>query len=526
MNFTPYSITLLFICLFMVIFYSYLWPRRALRGVRPLSWIFLAVALWCIGVSFRYATASLGIKQFWVIVSYAGIVSTPLLFLFFVVEYCGFEPHFQKRYLKLIWIFPVATLIAAATNPLHRLFWSNINWRGTNLVFWYGPLFWFHIVYVIFTVVIATALLIRTLFNSTGVLRRQLMLFFIASLLPIASVAAYVAKILPFEGVDFSPIAFVISALLLGYDVMRFDFLDVIPVAHHSVFDTMRGGVLILDRMNRVIDCNNSMANYFGQKIAAGVHLAEIPGINGEICKAAEQKVPVESEIYDAKSNRFFELRMTPLKNGIGRILILNDITERKHSELKLIETNATLSAKLEEIQQLHEQLKEQALKDSLTGLYNRRFLDDILQKELSRAKRKGNRFALIMIDVDNFKEVNDSLGHDYGDRVLKQICTAIIDNIRESDYACRYGGDEIIVLLTNITRENALEKAEAFRHCVENLFEPGMHEGITLSVGVSVFPDDGTDALHIFKHADKALYRAKREGRNRVVMYSTNSEG
>lgn len=521
MIFGSYSIALLFVSFFMLIFYAFLWPRRRVRGVRSLAWIFFVLALWCLGAAFRQSSLSYEAKLIWAVFSLAWAATAPLLLLFFIVEYCGYEKHFQRAFLRGLWIFPVVVGVAALTNETHQLLWSKIVQMDTRLIFRYGPVFWLYIGYVFFCVVVAFAVLVRTIFVSKGILRRQLLIFLVAALLPLIPGVLYIAKIHPFADIDISPAAFALSTLLIGYNVLYCSFLDIIPVAHHTVFETIRDGVMVLDGQNRVIDCNSAMMNYFGHKLKPGVFLRDIPGVSDDMFEALSHEAAFETEIYHAAQNRFFELRMTPMKGSLGRIIILNDTTERKHFELELVQANAALSAKLDEISALHAKLKEQALKDSLTGLYNRRFLDDILQKELSRARRKGSTFALVMIDIDHFKELNDTLGHDFGDRALQKICTVITDNIRESDYACRYGGDEMIVLLTNITPEHAHEKAEQFRTVVEELFMNEKGGGITLSVGVAVYPEDGTDTLHIFKHADKALYRAKNEGRNRVVMYS-----
>lgn len=521
MVFTPYSITLLFISLFMVIVYSYLWPRRAVRGVRPLSWLFLFAAVWCIGSSFKHAAGESYARQLWTLVNFAGIMPTPLLYLLFVVEYCGYERHFQIRFLRFLWIIPLLTFIAAVTNDYHNLLWAPAPHQAGTVLFWYGPLFWFYVAFAFFSTAIAAVILLGTLISTKGLLRWQLSIFLLATIIPALSVVINFALRPPGTGIDLSPVAFAVSALLVAYDVAHFNFLDILPVAHHSIFKKMRGGVMILDRLNRIVDSNDSLSGFLGRKIMAGTSISELGDIGNEITAAIRHSVPYETEIYDERQNRFYELRMTPLKDGMGRIVNLYDTTERKRSELKLVEANAALIARLEEIQRLHSQLKEQAIKDSLTGLYNRRFLDDILQKEISRSLRRESHFALIMMDVDNFKELNDNYGHDVGDKTLQQICEIIAANIRNSDYACRYGGDEIIVLLTNVLPENVAEKGEIFRRSIEEEFA-ARHEGkVTLSVGISVFPDDGADALHIFKHADMALYQAKRQGRNRVVRYA-----
>lgn len=165
-------------------------------------------------------------------------------------------------------------------------------------------------------------------------------------------------------------------------------------------------------------------------------------------------------------------------------------------------------------------QLQQRAIQDELTGLYNRRFLEGHLQKQLAMASRYEQPLAVLMLDIDLFKEINDRFGHDAGDRVLKSFSVSIARAIRASDVVARWGGEEFVVLLPSTVGQAAKTLAEKIRKSVENLsFEeqvPGL-KGITVSIGTAAFPDDGTTEEILLKSADLALYRAKSRGRNRV---------
>jgi diguanylate cyclase (GGDEF)-like protein len=159
-------------------------------------------------------------------------------------------------------------------------------------------------------------------------------------------------------------------------------------------------------------------------------------------------------------------------------------------------------------------------LRDALTGLYNRRYLEDALIRELHRSQRNGKPVSVVMIDVDNFKHFNDKFGHDAGDFVLNAIGRAITNSIRLSDMACRYGGEEFAVVLTEASLEQARERAEQMRRAIgeSNLTHLGQTlPAPTASFGIAVYPEHGTTPAGLLKAADEALYRAKREGRDRV---------
>jgi diguanylate cyclase (GGDEF)-like protein len=163
--------------------------------------------------------------------------------------------------------------------------------------------------------------------------------------------------------------------------------------------------------------------------------------------------------------------------------------------------------------------LKEEAIRDPLTNLYNRRFLQDYLSRELVRAKREGIRVAVIMIDLDHFKRVNDTAGHSAGDEVLVQVAALLKRHIRGSDIACRFGGEEFTLVLPNATPHSARTRAEAICRAVRE--ESDRLMGVTASLGVAVFPDSTADPEALLRVADQALYQAKGRGRDQVRMFS-----
>ena len=169
----------------------------------------------------------------------------------------------------------------------------------------------------------------------------------------------------------------------------------------------------------------------------------------------------------------------------------------------------------------LRETLRQQSIRDPNTGLYNRRYLEETSSRELRRMERSGQPMAFIMLDVDHFKQFNDTFGHEAGDLVLKQVAGTLLDHARESDVVSRYGGEEFALMMPGTSLADGAERAEALRKAIKQLHLT--HRGrtlgtITASFGVAAFPELGATWTEIVNAADHALYKAKAEGRDRVV--------
>ena len=169
----------------------------------------------------------------------------------------------------------------------------------------------------------------------------------------------------------------------------------------------------------------------------------------------------------------------------------------------------------------LKQKLYQLAIRDGLTGLHNRRYMEESLEREIHRAKRKGTSLGILMVDIDHFKYFNDKHGHEAGDTLLKTLGNYLKTSIRADDIACRYGGEEFTMILPEVTLETTVMRAEAIRAGVDQLrvnYRGLELEKITLSIGVALFPQNGATWEITLREADKALYEAKEGGRNQVV--------
>jgi two-component system cell cycle response regulator len=209
-----------------------------------------------------------------------------------------------------------------------------------------------------------------------------------------------------------------------------------------------------------------------------------------------------ESDLLKLKDGRIFSRYSEPLiqdDKKVGRVVSYTDISEQK---------------------KLETQLRELSLTDPLTGLYNRRKLNEILHDEFDRAKRYEHQIAVLMIDIDHFKAFNDSYGHDQGDRILKNMAHSMKKHFRNVDWCCRFGGEEFSVIMPDSELPGALDAAERFRCLIAEMNCDGLH--ITISIDVSILSHLNEDDLpeELISLADKALYSAKAQGRNQVQVY------
>ncbi|MHB9117424.1 MAG: EAL domain-containing protein [Burkholderiales bacterium] len=220
--------------------------------------------------------------------------------------------------------------------------------------------------------------------------------------------------------------------------------------------------------------------------------------------RGEKEKILFETDLLRANGNRYpAEVHLQLVESGSAFLAIINDITERKRYE---------------------SQLEYQANYDTLTQLPNRNLFQDRLNQALAYAHRHGGGLAVLFIDLDNFKNINDSLGHDVGDTLLQRVAARIADCVRGEDTVSRLGGDEFVAILADITAENDI--APVSRKILGAVAEPIIIDGhelfTTCSIGIALYPKDGKDTQALLKSADSALYRAKEQGRNNAQFYTT----
>ena len=254
---------------------------------------------------------------------------------------------------------------------------------------------------------------------------------------------------------------------------------------------------------------------------------------DAKLCRAYRTKSDIISTEFinlcqscEAKDNEYICI---PFRINENASIVIS-ITSKHKNEIAKINTyipsikNYLEAAKpVIESRILMAKLRDTSLRDGMTGLYNRRFLEEFIDKVMSQANRQEATYSILMIDVDFFKMVNDTYGHDVGDKVIVALSKVLIENIREADLAIRYGGEEFIVMLHNASDKGTLKVAQKIHSAFGSLiFDIDTKESIqkTISIGIAKFPQDGDTIWKCIKYADTALYNAKNTGRDKIVKF------
>jgi diguanylate cyclase (GGDEF)-like protein len=529
---TPYAIICALTACIAALVGFVAWRRRTTPGGKSLALLMVAVTWWSVGVAFEYATVGIPGKVFWSKFEYVGVVSCPVLYLLLALEYNRMDHWLTRRNIALLFIVPVVTLGLAATNEWHGLIWTSFtpSPAGHNLlIFGHGTGYWIGAVgYSYLAMLIGTILLVWAAIRFPTAYRRQTGALIVGAIAPWAGNLIYVAGLSPAPGLELTPLILAFTGAVLVWGLFRGQLLDLVPVAREALIETMADGMLVLDEQNRVVDFNPA-AQHRLRSLAKVRHgqpaeevFAQLPEWEIRLRDAREART--EIALSDAEHS-YLGLSISPVHNRqgryTGRLIVVQDITERKRAEEGIQRANDRLRAQLAEIETLQATLREEAIRDSLTGLFNRRYLDETLKRELARAAREQIPLSAVMMDIDGFKDFNDAYGHKVGDELLKALGQLLRSQTRAGDIACRYGGEEFLAIMPGATSAVALLRAEQWRAAFQGvgIAHEGMMLHATLSGGVAVFPDHGTTADEVLRAADLALYAAKAAGRNCVSL-------
>lgn len=298
----------------------------------------------------------------------------------------------------------------------------------------------------------------------------------------------------------------------------------VVANAVKSLFPNLSGGLFLLNEEKNLVESVATWGNAFFTKMV-------FPANQCWALQRGKPLVVVNSEpclICSHFNNSYHQYCCIPLLaqgEVLGMLYFIAEepATLTQAKQLLALTVTEHISLSLANLK-LRETLQNQSIRDPLTGLYNRRYMEEFLSQELIRSFRAQKPLSIIMLDVDHFKIFNDTFGHEAGDLVLQELARFLKKNIRGSDVPCRYGGEELTLILPDAPLEVASQRAEILRQGVKHLAvkQRGQFLGsITLSLGVACFPEHGVNASAVLGAADAALYRAKREGRDQVVVFS-----
>lgn len=465
----------------------------------------LCAAGWSFGAAMDTLPFSEEGKVIWAGLTWVPIEALPGFLLVFAWHYVKGE----VRPVPMIWQIPhwsmvVLTAGVSLTNPRHHLMYeaAKATYPGGPISYAHGPWFFVAVTYSYVLLLLAFATVIEAIPDAQRGQRRQYIGIAAAMVLPWGINLLYTVDLLRPFGVDPTPISFLGTGSIVFYLLKGGRLLNLVPVARSVLVEAIPDPVLVLDLGHQVVDANAATfamlgvgEAIIGRPLAEIVALAPLHGI------AHGEGPPLEVTL---GQDRQFEINMVPLDHAgrqVGQLLMLRDITRRARLEVRL---------------------REQATKDSLTGLNNRRSLEEVGRRVVAEADARQLPLAVIMIDLDYFKRLNDHHGHQAGDRVLATIGRFLTDRVRQTDFVFRTGGEEILILLPGATAEQALARIDGWRREFAALEIAVGHVRVqsTFSAGIAVYPQDGADLDEVLHRADKALYRAKDQGRNRACLW------
>lgn len=510
-----------------IISLRYLRQTRAVIFFSPLMFVF---AIW--QVASILVGLSLGNEDYdlWTIIVFVALIIAAPLFLAFVLQYTGQESWTSKKRLASLFVIPFISIVMVCTNSFHHWMFGDVHYSMDGLLRYidsiqYGWYFWIHTAYSFLLVFISIILIFQLGTRSNRLYRQQAISLMIGVISVVAVTVMSTLRLLPQYRNVFSPLGFILTGIAFFYSITRSQLLNIVPIARDMQIENMSDGMLVLNEAGQIVDINpaaEAILHVQSKEVVslpAEKVLAEWSSVIHDYRKRGitQFEVPVEGQgetkVCDVRISRIINRR----DKLIGHLVILRDISQRKRMEEELRVSNEKLTSQLDEINKLHSLLQEQVIRDPLTGLFNRRYLNETFQHITDRTTRKQSPLSILMIDIDHFKNINDFYGHTAGDNVLVSLSQAFVNNIRGCDMIYRYGGEEFLILMVDTPLETAMQRAETIRALIEETsFEiDNKHIHLTISIGVAAFPADGRDLWQVIDAADIALYGAKASGRN-----------
>ncbi|WP_448061710.1 histidine kinase N-terminal 7TM domain-containing diguanylate cyclase [Cellulomonas hominis] len=445
-----------------------------------------------------------------------------------------------RALVRALTVEPLLLAVAVATNPLHLGVY-----RGTgaaeltgSATWGYGPVFWVHTGYCYLLLALGLGAIVQAWRRAPGAFRRQRRTLVLAILIPSAANLTYLARGFG-DMVDPTPFGFAVAGALLAHALFREELFTLSPVARALIVDQIGDVIVVLDPTGRILDLNVAATELVrcGHPDAPADLVGSPAGdLFGRILDAEPDRASTTVETHGRLTE--FEVRRSPLLDlrgrSLGEVFVARDVTETNAQSRRLAEANTRLVHQIETIDRLRSDLAEQAGRDPLTGLHNRRHMVERFPLMVAESARAGAPLAVVLLDVDLFKEINDQHGHLVGDQVLVALAHRLRTHAPAQSLLARWGGEEFFIALPGTDAAGGLVVADDLRRrCAGFPIAVADHTiHCTLSGGVAAFPTSGTTTNELFHAADMALYTAKADGRNRVHAHAgahadaTPSEG
>lgn len=420
LEYNPYALIPLIAAGIAALLAILIWSRRPGRGVIPYVILMLGLTLWSIANSLELSATNLDGKVFFATLSYIGIVIVPAAWLVFVLEYTGRDSWLTRRNFALICIEPVIVLVLVNSNSLHHVFWTSTTWDSltSNVVYEHGAFFWVHAIYSYVLLLTSAVFLFQAFTRSPQLYRGQITLLIIAQIAPWIANILYLTELSPLPSyIDVTPLSFVVTGVATAWSMYRYGLMDIVPVAHHEIFNSMTDAVLVFDVKNRIVDINHSAAKLL-QKASSqliGKPAGEVFADQTHLLSRYQGLESADEELTAMNAeglSRVYQIRISPIKDRsgqtTGRTVVLRDITQLKetHRELEEARIKADEAARLksEFLATMSHELRT-PLNSILgyTGLMEMGVmgeLDEKVQHAVKRIDESGNYLLKLINDI------------------------------------------------------------------------------------------------------------------------------
>ena len=469
-----------------------------------LSLSMAATTIYAFGYTMELASNTLTRILFWVKIEHLGIEFIAPFWLLFTLSLSGRQKLLTPPRIIGLFVIPTIIEILVHLNKFHLNPQLTPNAPFPTLSYTHGIVAWISISYIGICLVLSLIIFIAMYLKAVPTFRKQVLIFALGSIFPLIGMFITATHHALFN-LDLAPLSLSISGILFVIGFRHLQILDIVPLARDVVFEGMGDGVLVFDTLNRLVDFNPQARNIFPEvkESSVGFRADEVFNAHPAFVKIILNNVNTTGTMQNGDlSYRCFTMSLYyPKDKLVGKVITIQDYTE----------TAAMVK-----------QLSDLATLDYLTGIYNRRYFYELAEKEISRSRRLKKQLSLILLDLDEFKLINDTLGHSAGDAVLKFVAQLFLERLRKYDIIGRFGGDEFLILLPETNISDAQNLAEELRGLLENSeihFEDQIIKS-TASFGVASFFLQQTAPFEdIVRRADKAVYIAKESGRNCVCV-------
>ena len=517
-----YSRLLFLLAFILVGFYTFLHKRINVSGVRPFIICVLLIAVWNSTYSMELLSYTLKAKVIWFVIRMTFIVYIPAFWLMVTLELTD-RRNFKSWKNSILIVMPTISAFLILTSFYNNSFIYNFHMESTHgykiLRFDTGFWFWINAAYNYILNTVNIGLLMQAVFSKQYIWKKQAVTMIVGMFIPIICDIILVGNLGFNKNLDFTPISFLLSLLVTAFGMLKYRFMDIVPIAQEYAFDDMNELMIVLNRNKKIVDMNKKALKMFNISIAEVIGMP-VHEVIQDIIKY-DFSNPQDSSLqinlnYKFEGKEFYYYGSINIIKGnkcniIGYLVLLQDITELTITQQKLEEAN-------EELWKLNQELYNKSIKDDLTGIYNKKQVIMLLQNNFKIAIKDKIPLIVAMFDIDHFKQINDNYGHLVGDSVLKKVAELIRTELGNKGIVGRFGGEEFLMFMLYTELNASAGLCDKIRLKINNCKFEDDRLTVTVSVGVSQLKlNDDIDSL--IKRADDCLYKAKANGRNKIEL-------